>query len=293
MRKLLSILFIAFLFVQTSFALSITRRGVLPEFTDWHFYSVNLPQLVYVEGGSFDMGGADGDSDERPLHRVTVDEYYIGAYEVTQGLWYDVMGQNPSYFQGSCSAYSTSWRELPVENVSWDDCQAFLDRLNSLRSTLLPADVQNWKFRFPTEAEWEYAARGGRNSRNTYSGSNNIDEVAWYWDNSGKGLSAGGFNNSNKQQTHPVGTKRGCPLGSAYIYDMTGNVWEWCLAWYDSSYYSRSPQRNPCNTNRASRRVLRGGGWNYNAQYCRVANRTLNYPDYGYLYYGLRLVLAP
>ena len=280
MRKLLSILFIAFLFVQTSLALSITRRAVLPEFTDFHFYSVNLPQLVYVEGGSFDMGGADGESDERPLHRVTVDEYYIGAYEVTQGLWYDVMGQNPSYFQGSRSAYSTSWRELPVESVSWNDCQAFLDRLNSLRSTLLPADMQNWKFRFPTEAEWEYAARGGRNSRNTYSGSNNIDEVAWYTDNS-------------RSQTHPVGTKRGCPLGSAYIYDMTGNVSEWCLDWYDASYYSRSPQRNPCNTVSTSFRVLRDGCWYDRAQGCRVASRDLDSPDCGSNFGGLRLVLAP
>ena len=291
MRKLLSILFFALLFVETSLALSITRRAVLPEFTDFHFYSVNLPQLVYVEGGSFDMGGADGESDERPLHRVTVDEYYIGAYEVTQGLWYDVMGQNPSYFQGSRSAYSTSWRELPVENVSWNDCQAFLDRLNSLRSTLLPADVQNWTFRFPTEAEWEYAARGGRNSRNTYSGSNNIDEAAWYRDNSGRGLSAG--YNSDHIQTHPVGTKRGCPLGSAYVYDMTGNVWEWCLDWYDSSYYSRSPQRNPCNTVSASDRVRRGGCWGDRAQYCRVANRDYNSPDNRGNYNGMRLVLAP
>ena len=244
--------------------------------------------LIPVEGGTFMMGatseqGSEADSDEKPAHRVTVGNFFIGETEVTQGLWYDVMGTNPSDFQGSNSAFSSRWRELPVENVSWDDCQKFINRLNNRRNEMDLGDYPHWKFRLPTEAEWEYAARGGSKSRGyKYSGSNNINDVAWYDGNSN--MSQGGT------QTHPVGTKQANELG---IYDMSGNVWEWCQDWYSSSYYGNSPNSNPCNTQSASYRVLRGGSWFNYAQNCRVAFRYDGFPDFRYFNYGLRLVLAP
>ena len=244
--------------------------------------------LIPVEGGTFMMGatseqGSEADSDEKPAHRVTVGNFFIGETEVTQGLWYDVMGTNPSDFQGSNSAFSSRWRELPVENVSWDDCQKFINRLNNRRNEMDLGDYPHWKFRLPTEAEWEYAARGGSKSRGyKYSGSNNINDVAWYDGNSN--MSQGGT------QTHPVGTKQANELG---IYDMSGNVYEWCQDWYSSSYYGNSPNSNPCNTQSASYRVLRGGSWFNYAQNCRVAFRYDGFPDFRYFNYGLRLVLAP
>ena len=254
--------------------------------------------LIPVEGGTFMMGatseqGSEADSDEKPAHRVAVGNFFIGETEVTQGLWYDVMGTNPSYFQGSKSSFSSRWRELPVENVSWDDCQEFINRLNNRRNEMDLGDYPHWKFRLPTEAEWEYAARGGSKSRGyKYSGSNNINDVAWYWENSGQqyGLSQrGGY--WDKKQPHPVGMKRVNELG---IYDMSGNVWEWCQDWYSSSYYGSSPTTNPCNTQSASWRVLRGGSWYEDrARYCRVANRNYCNPVIRDNSVGLRLVLAP
>ena len=225
--------------------------------------------MVYVEGGTFDMGatteqGSEADSDEKPVHRVTLSDYYIGKCEVTQELWEAVMGGNPSRFKGA---------QNPVERVSWNECQEFVSRLNRLTGRT---------FRLPTEAEWEYAARGGNQSLHyKYSGSDNIDDVAWYWKNSG-------------DKTHAVGTKTANELG---IYDMSGNVEEWCSDWYGS--YSAGAQTNPQGP--WSGRVLRGGSWLYGARYCRVSNRSIIDPDirsfggpdrssYGF---GLRLVLVP
>ena len=158
-------------------------------------------EMVRVEGGTFHMGATSEQKDEawdreKPVHSVTLSSYYIGKTEVTQALWQAVMGSNPSNFKGS---------NLPVECVCWNDCQEFIQKLNSLTGR---------NFRLPTEAEWEFACRGGNNSRGyKYSGSNNLGSVAWYDDNSGG-------------QTHPVATKAPNELG---IYDMSGNVWEWCL----------------------------------------------------------------
>ncbi len=214
-------------------------------------------EMVYVEGGSFDMG-SDADSYEKPVHSVTLSDYYIGRCEVTQELWEAVMGSNPSYFKGA---------QNPVECVSWNDCQEFVSRLSSLTGRT---------FRLPTEAEWEYAARGGKKSSHyKYSGSDNIDDVAWYDDNSG-------------DKTRPVGTKSPNELG---IYDMSGNVYEWCSDWYGS--YSAGAQTNPQGPSSGSCRVLRGGPWDGYAGICRVLSRYADFPSYSYSSRGLRLVLVP
>ncbi|MGN0033953.1 MAG: formylglycine-generating enzyme family protein [Candidatus Limimorpha sp.] len=214
-------------------------------------------EMVYVEGGTTEQG-SDAYDDEYPVHRVTLSDYYIGKYEVTQELWEAVMGSNPSYFKGA---------KKPVERVSWNDCQEFISRLNSLTGKT---------FRLPTEAEWEYAARGGKNSCHyKYSGSNNIDDVAWYSSNSG-------------ETTHPVGTKAANELG---IYDMSGNVEEWCSDRYDS--YSSGAQTDPRGPSSGSYRVLRGGSWFYNARCCRVSYRINGDPSNRYNYGGLRLAFVP
>ncbi len=213
-----------------------------------------------VEGGIFRMGSDDSEAwgDEKPVHSVTVSTFHMGETEVTQALWKAVMGSNPSYFKGD---------NLPVEQVSWNDCQEFIRKLNSLTGK---------NFRLPTEAEWEYAARGGsRSNRTKYAGSRSIGSVAWYTDNSGS-------------KTHPVKGKSPNELG---LYDMSGNVWEWCGDWYGKSYYSNSPSSDPKGPSTGSRRVLRGGGWNYRAGGCRVSNRHYGTPVSRYDYFGFRLVL--
>ena len=219
-------------------------------------------EMVKVEAGSFDMGATpemqSPYDDEKPVHRVTLtNNYYIGKYEVTQALWQTVMGSNPSRFKGDI---------LPVESVSWNDCQDFISKLNSLTGK---------RFRLPTEAEWEYAARGGKKNRGCqYSGSNTLGEAAWYTDNSGP-------------KTHAVGTKQPNELG---IYDMAGNVWEWCQDWYDS--YSSSPQTNPTGAVSGSGRVDRGGSWGYSAGFCRSSCRGYVTPGDRYFNLGFRLVLS-
>lgn len=222
-------------------------------------------KMIYVEGGTFQMGATpEQDSyahvDEKPVHSVTLSDFCIGETEVTQALWKAVMGNNPSYFKGD---------NLPVENVSWNDCQEFIRKLNQLTGKT---------FRLPTEAEWEYAARGGNKSRGyKYAGGNSIDNVAWYDDNSGN-------------STHPVKGKRANELG---LYDMSGNVWEWCQDWYLKEYYSVSPSKNPQGPASGSIRVLRGGSWRYFTWDCRVSDRDPNGPDYRHNYYGFRLALVP
>ena len=219
-------------------------------------------EMVRVEGGTFRMGatseqGSDVWDNEKPVHSVTLSGYYIGKTEVTQALWKAVMGSNPSKFIGD---------NLPVEMVSWDDCQEFIRELNALTG-------QN--FRLPTEAEWEFACRGGNNSRGyKYSGSNNLGSVAWYDGNSGN-------------KTHPVGTKAPNELG---IYDMSGNVWEWCADWYGD--YSSGAQTNPTGPYGGSNRVYRGGSWNYDVGRCRSSNRDFYYPWIRDIILGLRLALS-
>lgn len=218
--------------------------------------------MVRVEAGTFTMGATpemkDPYDDEKPTHQVTLtNDYYIGKYEVTQALWQAVMNSNPSYFKGD---------NLPVEQVSWDDCQEFLSKLNSITGKT---------FRLPTEAEWEYAARGGKKSRGyQYSGSNNLSDVAWYKDNSDR-------------KTHAVGSKQANELG---IYDMSCNVREWCQDWYGS--YSSSSQVNPIGANSGYHRVCRGGGWYFTARNCRSSYRYYFTPGSRRISLGFRLVLS-
>ena len=218
-------------------------------------------EMVRVEGGTFRMGATSEQKDEawdgeKPVHSVTLSSYYIGKTEVTQALWQAVMGSNPSGFKGA---------DLPVECVSWDDCQEFIQKLNSLTGR---------NFRLPTEAEWEFACRGGNNSRGyKYSGRNKLGSVAWYNGNSGG-------------KTHPVGTKTPNELG---IYDMSGSVWEWCNDWYGS--YTANSQANPTGPQSGSGRVRRGGSWFNDARSCRSSNRNGNYPPDRCNFLGLRLAL--
>ena len=218
--------------------------------------------MMYVDGGTFIMGATDGQgaaySNETPTHSVTLSSYYIGQMEVTQALWRAVMGYNhPSEYSGD---------SLPVETVNWDSVQIFLAKLNALTGKT---------FRLPTEAEWEYAARGGNQSQGyKYSGSNNIVEVAWY-------------NGYSGYQTHPVGTKAPNELG---LYDMSGNVWEWCSDWFGN--YTNSTQDNPTGPNSGAGRVNRGGSWDYGAKICRLSRRIYRTIDFKYENLGLRLALS-
>ena len=219
-----------------------------------------IENMVLVHGGSFDMGSTDSDAydDEVPVHRVTLSNYCIGKYEVTQEEWKAVMGSNPSEFKGD---------NLPVERVSWNDCQEFIGKLNALTGLC---------FRLPTEAEWEYAARGGNHSKGyQYSSSNNIGDVGWYRGNS-------------EDMTHPVGEKLPNELG---LYDMCGNVWEWCSDWYNKNYYSSSHSNNPTGPDSGSYRVFRGGRWCDYVRYCRVSTRNYIMPSDADGYLGFRLAL--
>lgn len=214
-------------------------------------------KMIKVQTGTFKMGSTTGYSNEQPVHSVTISkDYYIGETEVTQELWTAVMGGNPSY--------NTSGSQLPVEKVSWNDCQTFISKLNSLTGA---------NFRLPTDAEWEFAARGGNKSAGyTYSGSNTIDDVAWYKSNSG-------------DKTHVVKTKQPNELG---IYDMTGNVSEWCSDWYE--YYSSASVTDPTGASSGSNRVIRGGSWYHGANDCRCARRYSGTPSSTGNGLGLRLV---
>jgi formylglycine-generating enzyme required for sulfatase activity len=233
-------------------------------------YDPNSIAMIYVDKGTFMMGctAEQGDeclADENPEHSVTLREFYISKTEVTQGLWKAVMEENPSYFTGD---------NLPVENVSWSAVQAFIAALNAKTGKT---------YRLPTEAEWEYAARGGKKSNGyRYSGGNTIGNVAWYDQNSG---AAGG-------KTHPVGTKTPNELG---IYDMCGNVWEWVSDWYSPAYYSASSPEatNPTGPPSGINRVIRGGGFDGEATFLRNSRRRDVSPTFSYHNLGFRLALSP
>ena len=230
--------------------------------------------MVYVKGGPFEMGctseqGSDCYDSEKPSHNVTLSDYYVGRHEVTQGLWKAVMGSLPS----SISSSYGMGDNYPVYYVSWNDVQEFIQKLNTMTGG---------KYRLPTEAEWEFAARGGNSSQKyKYSGSGNIGDVAWYSGNNGS-------SGSSDYGTKPVGTKQANELG---IYDMSGNVWEWVSDWYGS--YSSSSVTNPTGPASGSDRVIRGGGWASDARYCRVSILNYDYPVYRSIHLGFRLAVSP
>jgi formylglycine-generating enzyme required for sulfatase activity len=217
-------------------------------------------KMMLVKGGTFTMGatpeqGDDSCGDELPAHKVTLGDFYMGIYPVTQEQWVKIMGNNPSEFEGG---------NLPVESVSWNDVQLFIQKLNKMTGK---------NYQLPTEAEWEYAARGGNQSRGyKYSGSNDVNEVAWYRENS--------------RSTHPVGTRIPNELG---LYDMSGNVNEWCNDWYRCGYYGNSSQ-NPIGPTSGSHRVMRGGSFCCARFPARVSYRDMVSPHYGFNNVGFRLV---
>ncbi len=223
-------------------------------------------EFVSVKGGCFEMGDlfGDGEDDEKPEHEVCVDDFYMGRYEVTQDQYRKITGNNPSKLKGG---------KLPVENMSWNDAQNFIHKLNN---------ISGQNYRLPTEAEWEYAARSG-GKLEKWAGTNNKSELeryAWYRGN----------------KTHTVGQKEPNGLG---LFDMSGNVWEWCSDWYDKNYYSLSPHNNPHGSSKGSGRVIRGGSAFSYAWNVRTADRfgygpslRLRYrPGYRYNNHGFRLLL--
>ena len=215
------------------------------------------PELIKVEGGTFMMGTDDEDEGlAMPSHEVTISSFYVAKYPVTQQQWEALMGSNPSYCIGS---------KHPVERVSWDDVQLFIKKLNAYTGK---------KYRLLTEAEWEYAARGGNQSHNyIYSGSDDVDVVAWYRQNS-------------DDKSHPVGTKAPNELG---IYDMSGNVWEWCSDWAD--YYTSESQIDPPGPPTGMTRIVRGGCYGNDVRVLKVYMRSSSIPNYGGSWIGFRLAL--
>ena len=233
------------------------------------------PEMVFVQGGTFTMGctseqGEDCWDDEKPAHQVTVSSFNIGKYPVTQAQWTAIMGTTIRQQRDKANPQWSLVGEgdnYPVYYISWDEAQEFICRLNAATGK---------QYRLPTEAEWEYAARGGNKSQGyKYSGGNNLSDIGWFMNNSGGA-------------TRPVGTKQSNELG---IYDMSGNVWEWCSDWYGK--YSSSAQREPTGSSSGLYRVLRGGSWHRKAQYCRVSLRHYSSPVYPLSRIGFRLVLVP
>lgn len=242
-----------------------------PEATDDQRHLAE-PEMVFVEGGTFRMGstGEGADIDEAPIHQVTLSDFYIGKYEVTQAQWRAIMGTTVAQQRDKANP---SWKlygvgdNYPMYYVRWTEAQEFVTRLNTATGK---------KYALPTEAQWEFAARGGNKNRGyTYAGSNSLDGVAWYSSNSGS-------------TTHTVGTKLPNELG---IYDMSGNVWEWCGDWY--GIYSAAQQTDPTGPSAGLYRVCRGGDWRNNAHYCRSAFRYYDHPGYFSNNLGFRLVLIP
>jgi formylglycine-generating enzyme required for sulfatase activity len=217
-------------------------------------------ELVLIPAGTFQMGSDDSDAydSEKPMHTVRITQpFYLGKYEVTQGQWQAVMGNNPSKFTGDPNR--------PVESVSWDDVQEFIRRLNSREGGAT--------YRLPTEAEWEYAARAGTTTRWSFGDeASQLELYAWYGENDGL-------------QTHPVGQLQPNRWG---IYDMHGNVWEWVQDWYGG--YASSTAVDPAGPSSGSGRVIRGGGWSSTARFCRSAFRGHDAPGYRYGYLGFRLL---
>lgn len=224
-----------------TFSLVFSSGTLHPASTEYFKDPVTRMEFIFVKGGCYFMGDNFNDKfpDELPLHEVCLDDFYIGKYEVTQGEYTKVMGNNPSSFRKG--------NRYPVERVSWPDTQKFITKLNNLSS-------QN--YRLPTEAEWEYAARS-RGKKERYPGGHPVDDVAW-------------FDGNSNITTHKVGTKLPNGLG---IYDLSGNVTEWCQDWFNIDYYKTSPRDNPKGSLIGGRRIHRGGSWKFRANSVRASYR--------------------
>jgi formylglycine-generating enzyme required for sulfatase activity len=224
--------------------------------------------LVMIPAGEFMMGSPDSDkdadNDEMPQHRVRITKpFYLGKYLVTQEQWQNVMGSNPSWFNRP---------KNPVDNVSWDACQVFLSKLNAKSA------AGGGKFQLPSEAQWEYACRAGSTTKYCFGDDESkLGEYAWYEANSGS-------------KTHPVGQKKPNAWG---LYDMHGNVWEWCQDWWKDGYYKKSPVDDPTGPTRGSGRVLRVGGWFFPAGFCRSAARNFFEPGDRDFFVGFRVSRVP
>ena len=282
MKKISSIIFVLMLMTVISMSCGKDEpvnpdEPVIPDEPQTETFTVNDVSftMVPVEGGTFIMGTDYNSPDdfywEQPAHEVTLSSYFIGQSEVTQALWQAVMGDNPSYFS-SRNNYDTNLQR-PVECVSWNDCQTFITKLNQLTGRT---------FRLPTEAEWEFAARGGNQSQGyEYSGSNNLDDVAWYWYSIPSRISGNaGYG------TQTVATKAPNELG---LYDMSGNVWEWCQDYW-GGIYSSDAQTNPVGPSTGDTHVYRGGSWG-SYKGCRVSYRVSEKPTFTLFDIGLRLAL--
>jgi formylglycine-generating enzyme required for sulfatase activity len=250
------------------------------------YLTVQLPSgdrfvMVYVQGGQFTMGCSDDqqdkcEEDENPAHQVMLNDYYLGQTEVTQGLWQAVMGNSIEWQQYKMNTTLSSGigADLPMYYVNHGEAEQFCRRLNFMVRSQLP---QGYKFSLPTEAQWEYAARGGnRDCPSLYAGGDSIAQYAWYAENANDSVQVVGIKAPNELA----------------IYDMSGNVSEWCSDWYSSSYYSKSPNNNPINTSKSSSRVIRGGSWYYDAASCRVSFRNSISPDSRNNRIGFRLALV-
>jgi formylglycine-generating enzyme required for sulfatase activity len=238
-------------------------------------------EMIFVKGGTFTMGCTSDPNNcfpnEEPIHSVTLSDFYVGKYQVTQQLWGKIMGTTLSQQRNLLDSTLVFYGEgdhHPMYYINYKDCEEFCEKLNQLLSKQLP---KGYKFSIPTEAQWEYAARGGRKSKGySYSGDNFIGKVAWYEEDS-------------NDQTQEVGRKKKNELG---IYDMSGNLWEWCIDWFDGDFYSYSPSIDPTGPVYGYQRVLRGGSWRSIPQACRVSCRSAGSPNERASNYGLRLVLV-
>ena len=225
-------------------------------------------EMKLVRGATFDMGGYSDADDATPEHKVTLDGYYIGETEVTQALWEAVMGTTVEQMMMKSKDSEEGLKgvgpDYPMYYLNWYDCQEFIEKLDSITGK---------GFRLPTEAEWEFAARGGRTKGYKYAGSNRLDEVSWYQDNSGG-------------TSHPVKQLQHNAIG---VYDMNGNVWEWCSDWYDS--YTKEPKYNPTGPSEGNFRVVRGASWNSTEERHSVSARNNHMPDFRHIRFGFRLAL--
>ena len=274
MRRFISLLFVfVFAALQSNEAAGIQvkpRRGNYTESA----YGLNL-KMIYVKGGEFLMGEPAGEGDEAraekaAVHKVKVDDYYIGQFEITQSQWRAVMGTDISrqkHLAGAAAYYGVGGN-YPMYYITWEEAVEFCNRLSRRTGK---------KYSLPTEAEWEYAARGGQAGETTrYAGSDDLKRVAWYFENS-------------PSATHPVGSKKPNKLG---LYDMSGNVWEWCQDWYGDTY-DESDTDNPAGPASGTFRVSRGGGSGSEESDCRVYRRSGNHPGFRLSANGFRVVCRP